>query len=57
MPIGIADLRAALPTVVAPVIVPFGEDNVAFPPTEGGIAATAANTTSDVFGPAWSGRR
>jgi gamma-glutamyltranspeptidase/glutathione hydrolase len=42
VPIGVADLRAGLPTFSAPVIVPFGEDNVAFPATEGGIAAAAA---------------
>ncbi len=41
-PIGLADLRAALPLAVAPVIVPFRDDKVAFPPTDGGIGAAAA---------------
>jgi gamma-glutamyltranspeptidase/glutathione hydrolase len=42
VPIGIADLQAALPSVAAPVLVPFGEDSVAFPPTEGGLGAASA---------------
>jgi len=40
--IGFADLRAALPSVSVPVIVPFGDDKVAFPPTDGGVGAAAA---------------
>jgi len=42
VPIGLADLRAALATIVQPVVVPFGDDKVAFPPTDGGLAAAAA---------------
>ena len=42
VPIGLADLWGALPAVAAPVIVPFGEDRVAFPPTDGGLGAAAA---------------
>jgi len=42
VPIGIADLQAALPSIAAPVLVPFGDDSVAFPPTEGGVGAAAA---------------
>ena len=45
VPIGTADLRAALPSFVAPVIVAFNEDKVAFPPTEGGLAAASAFIT------------
>ena len=42
IPIGFADLRASLPSLVKPVVVPFGNDRVAFPPTDGGLAAAAA---------------
>jgi gamma-glutamyltranspeptidase / glutathione hydrolase len=42
VPIGLADLRMALPALLGPVIVPFGDDKVAFPPTDGGVAAAAA---------------
>lgn len=42
VPIGLADLWAALPTASAPVFVPFGNDRVAFPPTDGGLGAAAA---------------
>jgi gamma-glutamyltranspeptidase/glutathione hydrolase len=42
VPIGLADLWLALPTVAAPVVVPFGDDKVAFPPTDGGLGAAAA---------------
>ena len=41
IPIGGADLRAALPSVMAPAIVSFGDDKVAFAPTDGGIGAAA----------------
>jgi gamma-glutamyltranspeptidase/glutathione hydrolase len=41
-PIGMADLRLALPTVAQPVPVAFGDDEVAFLPTEGGVGAAAA---------------
>jgi gamma-glutamyltranspeptidase / glutathione hydrolase len=41
VPVGLADMRAGLPSVALPVVVPFGEDRVAFPPTDGGIAAAA----------------
>ncbi len=42
VPIGQNDLRAALPTHQVPIIVRFGEDSIAFVPTEGGLAAAAA---------------
>jgi gamma-glutamyltranspeptidase / glutathione hydrolase len=42
VPIGLADLRAALPSVGIPVVVLFGDDRVAFPPTDGGVAAAAS---------------
>ncbi len=42
VPIGLADLRAALPSVPGPVVVNFGEDRVTFPPTEGGLGGAAA---------------
>lgn len=42
VPIGLADLWSALPTVSAPVVVPYGDDQVVFPPTEGGVGAAAA---------------
>jgi gamma-glutamyltranspeptidase/glutathione hydrolase len=42
VPIGIADLHTALPSIGEPVVVPFGDDSVAFPPTEGGVGAAAA---------------
>jgi gamma-glutamyltranspeptidase/glutathione hydrolase len=42
IPIGLADLWNALPAISAPVVVSFGEDRVAFPPTEGGVGAAAA---------------
>ena len=45
VPIGLADLRAALPAVQPPAVVAFGEDQVAFPPTDGGLAAAAALMT------------
>ena len=40
----LADLRAALPKTVAPIILPSGSDQVAFlpPPADGGLAAAAA---------------
>jgi len=41
-PIGLADLRAALPEATMPVVVNFGADRVAFPPSIGGVAAAAA---------------
>ncbi len=44
IPIGASDLRAALPTIAVPVLVPFGNDMTAFPPTDGGVAAAAAFT-------------
>ena len=39
-----ADMRAALPKTLTPIIVPFGHDEVAFlpPPADGGLAAAAA---------------
>jgi gamma-glutamyltranspeptidase / glutathione hydrolase len=42
VPIGLRDLWTALPSAVAPEVVPFGADEVAFPPNEGGIGAAAA---------------
>jgi gamma-glutamyltranspeptidase/glutathione hydrolase len=42
VPIGLADLRAALPSLAIPVTILVGDDQVAFPPTEGGVAAAAA---------------
>jgi gamma-glutamyltranspeptidase / glutathione hydrolase len=42
VPIGLADLRAALPWVANPVEVKFGDDRVSFPPTDGGLGAAAA---------------
>jgi gamma-glutamyltranspeptidase / glutathione hydrolase len=42
VPIGVADLRAALPSAATVAVVPFGDDKVAFPPTEGGVGAAAA---------------
>jgi gamma-glutamyltranspeptidase / glutathione hydrolase len=42
VPIGVADLRAGLPALAAPVAILFGDDQVAFPPTDGGVAAAAA---------------
>ncbi len=42
VPIGFADLRAALPGLAVPAILPFGDDRVAFPPTDGGVGAAAA---------------
>jgi len=43
-PIGLADLRGALPKLSAPLITPFHNDKVAFlpPPADGGLAADAA---------------
>jgi gamma-glutamyltranspeptidase/glutathione hydrolase len=43
-PINLADLKAALPKVMAPVVVQAGVDQVAFlpPPADGGLAAAAA---------------
>jgi gamma-glutamyltranspeptidase/glutathione hydrolase len=38
----LADLQAALPTVVPPVVIPFGDDRVAFAPTDGGVAVAAS---------------
>lgn len=42
--LSLADLRAALPKAVQPVIVPFDRDRIAFlpPPADGGLAAAAA---------------
>ncbi len=42
--VGAADLRAALPHTVSPVIIGFANDRVAFlpPPADGGLAAAAA---------------
>ena len=42
-----ADLRAALPKTVAPIILPAGNDRAAFlpPPADGGLAAAAAFRT------------
>jgi gamma-glutamyltranspeptidase/glutathione hydrolase len=42
VPIGLADLWSALPALSSPVIVPFDDDQVAFPPTDGGVGAAAA---------------
>jgi gamma-glutamyltranspeptidase/glutathione hydrolase len=42
VPIGFADLRVSLPSLARPVVVPFGDDRVEFPPTDGGLAAAAA---------------
>ncbi len=42
VPIGFADLRSALPSASGPVLVNFGADKVAFPPTQGGVGAAAA---------------
>jgi gamma-glutamyltranspeptidase/glutathione hydrolase len=42
VPIGLADLRAGLPSVATPVTISFGDDRVVFPPTEGGLAAAAS---------------
>jgi gamma-glutamyltranspeptidase/glutathione hydrolase len=43
-PMQVSDLRAALPRLVAPVMMPAGHDKVAFlpPPADGGLAAAAA---------------
>ena len=45
VPIALADLWGALPGVSVPVIVPFGDDKVAFSPTDGGVGAAAALKT------------
>jgi gamma-glutamyltranspeptidase/glutathione hydrolase len=42
VPIGLPDLWNALPSLSSPVLVPLGEDQVAFPPTDGGVGAAAA---------------
>ncbi len=42
VPIGFADLWAALPALAKPVTVPLGDDLVDFPPTDGGLGAAAA---------------
>jgi gamma-glutamyltranspeptidase / glutathione hydrolase len=42
VPIGLADLWSALPSLSSPVIVPLDDDQVAFPPTDGGVGAAAA---------------
>jgi gamma-glutamyltranspeptidase/glutathione hydrolase len=42
VPIGIADLRGGLPSLAAPVAVSLADDQVTFPPTDGGIATAAA---------------
>src|SRR4029079_8895717 len=44
VPIGLPDLWGALPSLSSPVIVPFQDDQVAFPPTDGGVGAAAALT-------------
>lgn len=46
-PIGPTDLRAALPSLGTPIIVPYRNDQVAFlpPPADGGMAAAAAFET------------
>lgn len=46
-PINASDLRAALPRLGAPIIVPYRNDQVAFlpPPADGGLAAAAAFAT------------
>jgi gamma-glutamyltranspeptidase/glutathione hydrolase len=43
----IADMRAALPKTLAPIVVPAGNDSAAFlpPPADGGLAAAAAFRT------------
>jgi gamma-glutamyltranspeptidase / glutathione hydrolase len=43
-PISLADLRAALPKVLPPLVRPYHNDRVAFlpPPADGGLAANAA---------------
>ncbi len=52
-PISLADLRAALPSVAAPIQLEAGDDFVSFlpPPADGGLAAAAA------FQTLWQGRR
>lgn len=42
VPIGLADLWSALPALSSPVLVPLDDDQVAFPPTDGGVGAAAA---------------
>jgi gamma-glutamyltranspeptidase/glutathione hydrolase len=42
VPIGLADLRTALPTAALPVVVSAGDDELAFPPSDGGLGAAAA---------------
>jgi gamma-glutamyltranspeptidase / glutathione hydrolase len=42
VPIGLADLYSSLPSLSSPVIVPLDNDQVAFPPTDGGVGAAAA---------------
>jgi len=43
-PITLADLRAALPNLAGPIVLPYRNDRVAFlpPPADGGLAAAAA---------------
>ena len=43
-PITIADLRGALPKLTPAIVLPYGDDKVAFvaPPADGGLAAAAA---------------
>ena len=52
-PISLADLKAALPGLAAPIDLPAGNDIVSFlpPPADGGLAAAAA------FQTLWQGRR
>ncbi|MGE0226756.1 MAG: gamma-glutamyltransferase [Acetobacteraceae bacterium] len=46
-PLTLADLRVALPQLVLPMVVPYRDDKVAFPPppADGGLAAAAAFQT------------
>jgi gamma-glutamyltranspeptidase/glutathione hydrolase len=48
-PVTLAELRASLPSVVAPISVPQGRDQLAFlpPPADGGLAAAAAVAALD----------
>jgi gamma-glutamyltranspeptidase/glutathione hydrolase len=58
VPIGLADLWNALPSIASPVIVPVGDDQAAFPPTDGGVGAAAAlialNSQPADFQGAWA---
>jgi gamma-glutamyltranspeptidase/glutathione hydrolase len=45
VPIGVADLWSTLPTILPPFVVQFGDDRVAFAPTDGGMGAVASLTS------------